>query len=172
MQMFNQAIQGVIFLRKTKIYSELFHITDGICISLLQCCGSMTFWSGSGSGSADPCLWLMDPDPAFFVIDLQDASKKLIFNTIFFCLLLFKGKFTSFFKIKCQKESQIKVFLTIFAWWYKDPDPDPYIWLVDPDPGGPKNMWIRWIRIWIRNTALLAQRLHCDKNAGYHHIRK
>jgi hypothetical protein len=21
-----------------------------------QCCGSMTFWGGSGSGSADPCL--------------------------------------------------------------------------------------------------------------------
>ncbi len=30
------------------------------------------------------------------------------------------------------------------------PDPDPYLWLVDPDPGGSKNMWIRWIRI--RNT--------------------
>ncbi len=29
----------------------------------LQCCRSMTFWSGSGSGSADPCLWLLDPDP-------------------------------------------------------------------------------------------------------------
>jgi hypothetical protein len=28
-----------------------------------QCCGSMTFWGGSGSGTADPCLWLMDPDP-------------------------------------------------------------------------------------------------------------
>ncbi len=28
-----------------------------------QCCGSMTFWGGFGSGSADPCLWLMDPDP-------------------------------------------------------------------------------------------------------------
>ncbi len=41
--------------------------------------GSMTFWSGSRSGSADPCLWLMDPDPAIFVIGLQDASKKLIF---------------------------------------------------------------------------------------------
>jgi hypothetical protein len=26
-----------------------------------QCCGSMTFWGGSGS--TDPCLWLMDPDP-------------------------------------------------------------------------------------------------------------
>jgi hypothetical protein len=54
-----------------------------------QCCGSMTFWGGSGSGSADPCLCLMDPDPAsdpdsdpdpsILVIDLQDASKKLIF---------------------------------------------------------------------------------------------
>ncbi len=48
-----------------------------------QCSGSMTFWGGSGS--ADPCLWLMDPDldpdpgPAIFVIDLQDASEKLIF---------------------------------------------------------------------------------------------
>ncbi len=42
-----------------------------------QCSGSMTFWCGSGSG--DPCLWLMDPDPAVFVIDLQDANKKLFF---------------------------------------------------------------------------------------------
>ncbi len=31
----------------------------------LQYCGSMTFWYGSGSGSADPCLWLMDPNPDF-----------------------------------------------------------------------------------------------------------
>ncbi len=31
-----------------------------------------------GSGSADPCLWLMDPDPepSIFIIDLQDANKK------------------------------------------------------------------------------------------------
>jgi hypothetical protein len=31
-----------------------------------------------GSGSADPCLGLMDPDPAMFIIDLQDGNKKLI----------------------------------------------------------------------------------------------
>jgi hypothetical protein len=31
-----------------------------------------------GSVPLDP-----DPDPAIFVIDLQDASKKLIFNTLF-----------------------------------------------------------------------------------------
>jgi hypothetical protein len=31
-----------------------------------------------------------DPDPAIFVIDLQDANKKLII-TKFFCLLLIQG---------------------------------------------------------------------------------
>ncbi len=49
-----------------------------------QCCGSMTFWCGSESGSVDPCFWLMDPDPdpdadpdpSIFIIDLQDANKK------------------------------------------------------------------------------------------------
>jgi len=29
--------------------------------SIMQCCGSMTI--RGGSGSADPCLWLVDPDP-------------------------------------------------------------------------------------------------------------
>jgi hypothetical protein len=52
-------------------------------------------------------------DPAIFVIDLQDANKH-------FCLLLFEGTFTSFFKDKKSKRSHkavgIKVFLTIFAW--------------------------------------------------------
>jgi hypothetical protein len=55
----------------------------------------------------------MDPDPAIFVIDLEDASKKLIL-TQFFCLLLFEGTFTSFFK-NSHKIVGIKVFLTIFA---------------------------------------------------------
>ncbi len=41
---------------------------------------AVTFWYGSGSITADPCLWLMDPDPAVFVIDLQDANKKLDFS--------------------------------------------------------------------------------------------
>ncbi len=82
-----------------------------------QCCGSITFWYGSGSG--DPRLWLMDPDPAIFVVDLQDANKKLIF---------FLSKFSPFwrsiyiiFKDKQSKRSHktvgIKVLLTIFVWW-------------------------------------------------------
>ncbi len=32
----------------------------------------------------DPCLWVMepDPDPAIFIIDLQDANKKLILKKV------------------------------------------------------------------------------------------
>ncbi len=53
-----------------------------------QCCGSMTFWGGSGS--TDSCLWPMDPDPnadpdpAIFVIDLQDSNKNKVFMFITF----------------------------------------------------------------------------------------
>jgi hypothetical protein len=62
----------------------------------------------------------LDPDPAIFVIYLQDASKKLIFEHIFFCLLLFEGTvhLHYFSKIKGQKDSQnsrIQGFLIIFA---------------------------------------------------------
>ncbi len=60
-----------------------------------------------------------DPDPTNFIIDLQDAIQKLIFYKKFFCILLFEGTFTSFFKGKKSKRShkivEIKVFLTIFA---------------------------------------------------------
>jgi hypothetical protein len=44
----------------------------------------------------------MDSDPANFVLDLQDASKKLFLQ--FFSLLHFESAFTLFFKIKSQKE--------------------------------------------------------------------
>ncbi len=51
--------------------------------------------------------------------------------------------FTSFFKDKKSLRSyntvEIKVFLTIFAWCWKDPEPDPYLWLMDADPGGQKH---------------------------------
>jgi hypothetical protein len=60
-----------------------------------------------------------DPDPPIFIIDLQDANKKLMFKKKFFCTLLFEGTFTSIFKGKKSKRShktvEIKVFLAIFA---------------------------------------------------------
>jgi hypothetical protein len=60
-----------------------------------------------------------DPDPAIFVIDLQDANKKLNLKK-FFCLLLSEGVHLHHFsKIKSPKEVTkrlgIKGFLTIFA---------------------------------------------------------
>jgi hypothetical protein len=41
-----------------------------------------------------PCLRLMDANPAIFVIDLQDANRKLVNKKNFFCLLFFEGAFT------------------------------------------------------------------------------
>jgi hypothetical protein len=38
---------------KLTLYRQLSAERAHAC---LQCCGSMTFWGGSGSGSADPCL--------------------------------------------------------------------------------------------------------------------
>jgi hypothetical protein len=81
----------------------------------------MTLWCGSGS--ADPCLWLMDPNPdsAIFVSDLQDAYKIRIVKKKC-CLLLFEGTgtFTSFFNDNKSKRSHkivgIKAFLTILLY--------------------------------------------------------
>ncbi len=77
------------------------------------------FWYGSGCGSAssDPYLCLTDPD--------ADSGGPKTYGS---------GSVTL---VKSHKE--VKVFLTIFAWW-KDPEPDLYLWLTDPeaDPGGPK----------------------------------
>jgi hypothetical protein len=55
----------------------------------------------------------MDLDPAIFVIDLQDANKKLFFSSKF----LFEGTFTSFFKDKKSKRSHktVGIKITIFA---------------------------------------------------------
>ncbi len=46
-----------------------------------QCCGSMKIWYGSGS--ADPYLRLMDPDP----VSLQGVNKKITFPQ-YFCSFL------------------------------------------------------------------------------------
>ncbi len=60
-----------------------------------------------------------DPDPAIFVIDFQDANKKLIFLKKVFLLITFWRYIYIIFKDKKSKRSRkvIKGFLTIFAWW-------------------------------------------------------
>ncbi len=62
--------------------SVLYPLSCTLCtVPSFQCSVSMTFWCGfrSESRSADSCFWLMDPEPAIFVIDLQDANNKKLF---------------------------------------------------------------------------------------------
>jgi hypothetical protein len=59
-----------------------------------------------------------DPDPAIFVLDLQDANKKTVF--CFSAYYILKVHLHNFSKIKkldktSHKKIGIKVFLTIFA---------------------------------------------------------
>ncbi len=123
-----------------------FYILQRSC---RQCSGSMKFWGGSGSLSADPCLWLVDPDPGswirillFLSLTFQDASKKLIFNTIFSAYYFLKVHLHNFSKIKSQKEPQnsrnqgfsYKFCMMIEGSGSRAGSGSGYLWLLDPDP--------------------------------------
>jgi hypothetical protein len=87
----------------------------------------MTLWFGSGSrsGSADPCFWLMDPDSdpdadpdpvivIFIVTDLQDANKKLILLKNF--LLVFLWRYQYIYIIYISKDKKSKRSHGYFMW--------------------------------------------------------
>jgi hypothetical protein len=75
--------------------------------------GSMTFWCGSGSGSADPCPWLMDPDPAIFVIDPQEVNKKIIFYNVFL-------RFSTYNDTKFETSTDVDEQNTLSITYYKN----------------------------------------------------
>ncbi len=81
-----------------------------------QCCGSMTFWCGSGSGSADPRLRIMDPDPdpAIFVRTFNVPTKNKFLKKSFFAYYFLKVHLKK--SKRSHKAVGIKVFLTIFAY--------------------------------------------------------
>jgi hypothetical protein len=133
-------------------------------ISSYQCSGSMKFWGGSGSG--DPCLWLVDPDPdpgsgsCYFSHWPSRCQQKTNFWHNFFCLLLFEGTFTSFFKDKKSKRatnSRNQGFSYYFCMMIEGSGSKTGSGSIPLTSGygsgsrRPKNKWIRWIRI--RNTA-------------------
>jgi hypothetical protein len=108
------------------------------------------------------------PDPAIFVIDLQDASKKLIFNTIFSAYYFLKPHLHHFLEIKSQKESQNsrnQGFSYYFCMMVEgsgsraESGSGSIPWTSGSGSGRPKNMWIRWIRI--RNTGSNCIRQPC-----------
>ena len=84
-----------------------------------QCCGSMTFWGGSGSGSADPCLWLLDPDPGSGSCCFRHwpsrCQQKTNFLTQFFLLITVKrGKIGHLLTFK----SKLKIVKSIFCGFF------------------------------------------------------
>ncbi len=114
------------------------------------CWGSMTIWCGSGS--SDPYLWLMDTDPDPTLDPTPDPTpfsddyRHIIFNLeSLFCKHYFSLHNTFMRKGKD----------TV-------PEPDQYLWLMDPDPGGLKNMRILRIQI-PKNCAQYWTWLHLDK---------
>ncbi len=95
---------------------------ESTLLCYIQCSESVTFWYGSGS--ADPYFWLTDPDP----------SVKFKTSTKFFAYYFLKVHLRHSSKIKVIKMSQNSEnqgFSHYFAWWWKDPDPDSYLWLTD-----------------------------------------
>jgi hypothetical protein len=99
----------------------------------------------------------MDLDPAIFVIDLQDASKNKFFNTIFSAYHFLKLHLHNFSKIKSQKDSQISknqgFLIEGSESGSRAVSGSGSIPLTSGSGSGrPKNMWIRKIRIRIRNT--------------------
>ncbi len=89
-----------------------------------QCGESVTFWYRSESSDPYICPTHPDVDPGR---PKNLRIRMRIRNTVK------KSQ-------RSHKTVEVKVFLTIFAWWWKDPEPVSYLWLMDPDadPGGPK----------------------------------
>ncbi len=113
------------------------------------------------SGSADPCLWLMDPDPGsrscYFRHWPSRCQQKTNLLTQFFLLAYFlKLHLHHFSNIKSQKESQNsrnQGFSNYFC-----------MMIEGSGSGRPKNMWIRWIRI--RNTSFLFLKVDSNEKLG------
>ncbi len=126
----------------------------------------MTFWSGSGS--AYPCLWLMDPDPAFF---FKKPTKNYFCLNIFSAYYCLKVHLHNLPKIKSQKESQNsrnQGFSYYFCMMTEGSGSGSIPLTNSSGSGRPKNMWIRWIRIRIRirNTGC-----NMEHNIRYSHLR-
>jgi hypothetical protein len=92
-----------------------------------------------------------DPDPDIFVINLQDANKKLIFSKTFFCLLLFEGTFTSFFKDKSKRSHKTLGISRCFLLFLLDDGTIREVQKhVNPDP----EHWFSHTRILIYNVRI------------------
>ncbi len=129
-----------------------------------QCFGAMTFWCGSGS--ADPCLWLMDPDPGsgscYFRHRPSRCQQKTNFRKVFLLITFWRHIYIIFQKKKIQKQLQNtrnQGFSYYFCLLIEESGSGSIPLTNGSGSRRPKNMWIRWIeiRIRIRNTGWKAQ---------------
>ncbi len=125
------------------VFLSLFRLTESKCVpypevaydkSVLRI-HEIWYGSGCGFGSAEPYLWLMDPDSdsdpdairssCYFSKRSSRCQQKIrVFKKKFFLLTVLpyflKVHLHHFSKIKSQRSPKtegINVFLTIFAWW-------------------------------------------------------
>jgi hypothetical protein len=135
------------------------HSQDKVRIkySVNQCSGSMTFWCGSGPGSADPCLWLYGSGfgcgSSCFRHWPSRGQQKTILKT-FFCILptFWRYIYIIFLKkSKRRKRRRNQGFSYYFCLMIEGsgsgtaPYPDPCLCLMDPDPDpeGPQHIRIK-----------------------------
>ncbi len=115
---------------RIKIRIQVLELLSYFCKKVEGTSVPWTNRSGSGSGSC------------FFSSVTFRMPPKNIFCLYFFSLVPVKAHLHHYSKIKksyrSHKTVEMKVFLPVFAWWWKDPDLEPYLWLTDPDPGDPK----------------------------------
>jgi hypothetical protein len=138
---------------KVADFAAFLKFVFSINLPFKQCSGSMTFWCGSGSGSADPCLWLFGSGSGSSTFKMP--AKKLFLNTIFSACYFLKVHLHYFSKIKSQKESQnsrTQGFSYYFCMMIEGSGSGSRagsgsIPLTSGSGSGrPKNTWIRWIR--------------------------
>ncbi len=125
----------------------MFRIHDILGWIRIRILGSMLLTNGSG--------FRIRIHPAISVINLQYASKKLIFNTFFSAYYFLKVHLHHFSKIKSQKESQNRRnqgFSYYFCMMIEASGSGSIPLTSGSGSGRPKNMWIR---IRIRNTGNL-----------------
>ncbi len=94
-----------------------------------------------GPGSADPCLCLMDPDLVIFVIDPQDANKKLIFVKELLLITFWRYIYIIF--QRSQKELQNSRNQGVSYY---------FCVMMEASGSGSRRHKNMWIRIRIRNT--------------------
>ncbi len=125
-------------------YKAVLRIHDILGWIRIRIRGSMPLTNGSGSGSWIRIL-------PFLSLTFKMPAKNLFFNTIFSAYYFLKLHLHHFSKINSKKESQNSKNQG-FSYYF-------CMTIEGSGSGRPRNMWIRWIRIRIRNTVTKRRRL-------------